>query len=318
MISKTVALEVDQKVYNWRWTVKVAAVFVGVAVACLVLSIHFPAVLICFPKAVASGIAVASEVKMGERKMVEEEKQRGFNKSIPLDVVLNRASMKNKTVIITTLNNAWAVPNSIFDLFLESFRIGNNTQKLEPTFLVKRFYDSRLLANDVEEIEFLANLLEKGYSFIFSDTDIMWLRDPFYISIQMQISKLHAITSGEILLIERFPGLHDQDVLNNIKHDPFITEIGLQLRFLNTAYFGGFCEPSRDLNLVCTMHANCCVGLDNKVHDLQILLKDWRRFTSSNQTEEPKVSWSVPQYCRSSRGYVTNDLGDHLLRVLQI
>ncbi|KAG6431066.1 hypothetical protein SASPL_109141 [Salvia splendens] len=30
----------------------------------------------------------------------------------------------NKTVIITTLNAAWAEPNSLFDLFLESFRIG--------------------------------------------------------------------------------------------------------------------------------------------------------------------------------------------------
>ncbi|KAF3438335.1 hypothetical protein FNV43_RR21097 [Rhamnella rubrinervis] len=339
MISKTVALEVDQKVYNWRWTVKVAAVFVGVAVACLVLSNSLPSSSYLFSK--SSGF-------------------RGFNKSIPLDVVLNRASMKNKTVIITTLNNAWAVPNSIFDLFLESFRIGNNTQKLVNHLVVICMDEkahSRCLAlhphcyylptegaNFSSEavfmtpdylqmmwrrIEFLANLLEKGYSFIFSDTDIMWLRDPFlhfYPDADFQIacdyfwgnsSDVNNLPNGGFNYVkstnrtiqfykywynsrERFPGLHDQDVLNNIKHDPFITEIGLQLRFLNTAYFGGFCEPSRDLNLVCTMHANCCVGLDNKVHDLQILLKDWRRFTSSNQTEEPKVSWSVPQYCRTS------------------
>ena len=33
-------------------------------------------------------------------------------------------------MIITTLNQAWAEPNSLFDLFLESFRIGQGTQQL--------------------------------------------------------------------------------------------------------------------------------------------------------------------------------------------
>ena len=35
-----------------------------------------------------------------------------------LESVLRSASMKDKTVIITTLNDAWAEPGSIFDLFL--------------------------------------------------------------------------------------------------------------------------------------------------------------------------------------------------------
>ncbi|XP_018479486.2 uncharacterized protein LOC108850453 [Raphanus sativus] len=39
--------------------------------------------------------------------------------------ILENATMKNNTVIITTLNQAWAEPNSLFDLFLESFRIGH-------------------------------------------------------------------------------------------------------------------------------------------------------------------------------------------------
>ncbi|TKY44903.1 hypothetical protein E2542_SST31186 [Spatholobus suberectus] len=46
-----------------------------------------------------------------------------------LESVLRNAAMKpNKTVIITTLNDAWAEPGSIFDLFLESFRLGEETQ----------------------------------------------------------------------------------------------------------------------------------------------------------------------------------------------
>lgn len=47
-----------------------------------------------------------------------------------LEKILKRASMGDNTVIITTLNQAWAEPNSIFDIFLESFRTGNGTGKL--------------------------------------------------------------------------------------------------------------------------------------------------------------------------------------------
>lgn len=99
---------------------------------------------------------------------------------------------------------------------------------------------------------------------------------------------------------QKFPKENDQDVLNRLKHDPIITEIGLKMRFLDTAFYGGFCQPSRNLNLVCTMHANCCVGLGNKIHDLRIMLDDWRKFKSpANNTQSPSLSsWSVPQNCR--------------------
>lgn len=123
----------------------------------------------------------------------------GFSKSTPLDTVLNRASMENKTVILTTLNDAWAEPNSIFDLFLESFRIGNNTQKLVNHLVVicwnEKAYNRCLslhphcyylrtegvnfsseaffmtpdyLQMMWRRIGFLANLLENGYSFVFT------------------------------------------------------------------------------------------------------------------------------------------------------
>lgn len=98
-----------------------------------------------------------------------------------------------------------------------------------------------------------------------------------------------------------YPGLHDQDVLNKIKYDDFLRKIGLKLRFLDTAYFGGFCEPSKDFNVVCTMHANCCFGLENKVHDLKIVLEDWRRFMSLSPSVKASLSsssWSAPQNCR--------------------
>jgi Nucleotide-diphospho-sugar transferase len=71
---------------------------------------------------------------------------------------------------------------------------------------------------------------------------------------------------------QKYPGYHDQYVLNCIKQDSFIAEIGIKIRFLSTDYFGGICEPSRDFRKVCTMHANCCIGLPSKVHDLGVML----------------------------------------------
>jgi hypothetical protein len=38
--------------------------------------------------------------------------------------------MQDRTVILTILNETWASPGSVLDLFLESFRIGQGTQHL--------------------------------------------------------------------------------------------------------------------------------------------------------------------------------------------
>lgn len=162
------------------------------------------------------------------------------------------------------------------------------------------------------------------------DADIMWFRNPFphfYADTNFQIScdrfwgnpaDLENAPNGGFNYVkssdqtirfykfwyesrELYPDKHDQDVLNMIKHSPMIKEIGLEIKFLDTAYFGGFCQP-KDLNLVCTMHANCCAGLDNKIHDLKIMLDDWRNYTSlpENVRRKRLPSWSVPQRC----GYV--------------
>ncbi|XP_057865862.2 uncharacterized protein LOC131073444 [Cryptomeria japonica] len=47
-----------------------------------------------------------------------------------LKVSLSKAANQEKTVIITTLNAAWAQKNSMVDLFLKSFHIGNGTEAL--------------------------------------------------------------------------------------------------------------------------------------------------------------------------------------------
>ncbi|KFK31629.1 hypothetical protein AALP_AA6G137600 [Arabis alpina] len=124
--------------------------------------------------------------------------------------ILANASTKNNTVIITTLNQAWAEPNSLFDLFLESFRIGQGTQQLlkhvvvvcldpkaferclqlhtncyhietsETDFSGEKVYNTPdYLKMMWRRIELLTQVLEMGFNFIFTDADIMWLRDPF-------------------------------------------------------------------------------------------------------------------------------------------
>ncbi|KAI3763981.1 hypothetical protein L2E82_13979 [Cichorium intybus] len=275
-----------------------------------------------------------------------------------LETVLKEASMNDNTVILTTLNEAWANPdNSILDLFLASFRFGNQTSKLLNHLVIialdqnafascKRvhthcfalttdgvdfsheayFMTPNYLKMMWQRIDFLRSVLEMGYNFLFTDADVMWFRDPFphfYPDADFQIACDHYsgnstdvetnIPNGGFSFVRSnvrsiefykywyssrviYPDLHDQDVLNNIKYDSILTDINLKLRFLDTTYFGGFCEPSKDLNKVCTMHANCCVGLENKVHDLRIMLQDWNNFMALPNGMESQT-WRDPKNC---------------------
>ncbi|KAL6973491.1 hypothetical protein U1Q18_027678 [Sarracenia purpurea var. burkii] len=291
-----------------------------------------------------------------------DESSTSEKRVLKLETILEKTAMADKTVIITTLNEAWAAPNSIFDIFLESFRLENNTKKLLNHLVIvaldQKAYDRCAtlhphcyvlnttgidFSNEAyfmttiylemmwRRIDFLRSVLQIGYNFIFTDADIMWFRDPFprfYSDADFQIacdyfyghpSDLKNLPNGgfnyvksnnrtikfyEFWLASRktYPGLHDQDVLNKIKFDPFLSQIGLKMRFLDTAYFGGFCQPSRDMGQVCTMHANCCVGLEKKIYDLKIMQEDWKRFLSlqNNRKALQTTSWTVPQKCRLS------------------
>lgn len=260
-----------------------------------------------------------------------------------LEAVLRSAAMAdNKTVILTTLNDAWAEPDSLFDLFLESFRVGNRTLHLLDHLVVVAldskayrrclavhshcfalttqginfageadFMTSDYLKMMWRRIDFLGAVLQRGYDFVFTDADIMWLRNPFphfYPDADFQIAcdsydfgaddKRNSPNGGfayarsnertiEFYKFwyrsrESFPGRHDQDVLNKIKFNRHLSDIGLQMRFLDTAIISGFCQLSGNLDRVCTVHANCCVGLDNKINDLSIVLEDWKKYKANN------------------------------------
>ncbi|XP_048592539.1 uncharacterized protein At4g15970-like isoform X1 [Brassica napus] len=128
-----------------------------------------------------------------------------------LERILREASMAEKTVIVTMMNQAYADLNSTFDVFLEGFQVGDGTEKLLRHVLVVCL-DERAYSHCVEvfphrcfllrttgidfsgerlftvgdylemmwrRTEFLGSSLKLGYNFLFTDMDTVWLRDPF-------------------------------------------------------------------------------------------------------------------------------------------
>lgn len=76
-----------------------------------------------------------------------------------------------------------------------------------------------------------------------------------------------------------FPDQHDQYTLNQIKVE-FVKRFQVRMQFLNSMYCAGFCEMSKDISKVCTVHANCCVGITAKLQDLRAILEDWKKYKS--------------------------------------
>lgn len=276
-----------------------------------------------------------------------------------LEDILERASMPNRTIILTTLNQAWAQPNTMIHMFLESFRSGEDIEHLLDHLVIvaldqvaydrctelhtlcymlktegvdfsgeKFFMTEDYLRMMWRRIYFLKHILERGYSFLFTDADVMWFRDPFprfdkHADFQIASDKytgkpedLNNLPNGGFLFARSnprtisfykywytsrldYPGLHDQDVLNQIKADQDFWDIGLNFRFLDTLYFSGFCQVSKDLEQVCTMHANCCTGLQRKLHDLRLVMGDWKRYTllSPQLKHHQRVYWRAPRQC---------------------
>ncbi|GLJ10849.1 hypothetical protein SUGI_0136550 [Cryptomeria japonica] len=282
-----------------------------------------------------------------------------LNEQDELTSALASASMPNKTVIITMVNAAWMESGGMFDLFMKSFEVGEGTRPLLNNLLVvahdeKAFNactqihphcyrlktagvdfsgESFFMSEDYlkmtrSKILFLTNVLQKGYSFLFSDSDILWFRNPFErfsrdTDFQMSCDRysgnpldmrnqentgfmLVRSNNRTIQMMQVWhnstlmrPHMHDQDVWNAIKLSRSISKIGLSARFVDTKYFSGFCQCSRDLSVVYTMHANCCRGLKAKIHDLKEAFEDWTSFQSSG-LNRTSVHWRAREECRRS------------------
>lgn len=291
-----------------------------------------------------------------------------------LEEVLAQASMSipfSKTVIITSLNAAWSASNSsMVDMFLSSFHSGEGTEILLKHVVIvcvdqkafercveihdhcfrmvtpgvdfageKEFMSEDFVNMMWRRIQFLGEVLQLGYSFIFSDADILWLRNPLSVfseTMDFQISTdrfhhrpfdlrsnwpnsgfLYTRSNNRTIelyrlwhaLGQRSPGKNDQHVLTALfQHHPgWIREMGLTVQFYDTVYFSGFCQVSRDMSKVVTMHSNCCIGLSSKLHDLRLAREDWKAYRDAaadprsqgnyTQSRIRQKLWRVPSEC---------------------
>ncbi|XP_062199933.1 uncharacterized protein At4g15970-like [Phragmites australis] len=258
-----------------------------------------------------------------------------------LPELLGRAAMENKTVIMTLTNEAWAAPGSLLDLFLESFRIGIRTEPLlkhlvivaidakafercqlvhplcyslavdgsnfasEQPYMAKDYLDMMWLRN-----RFQVRVLELGYTFVFTDVDIVWFRNPllripvgadfamscdkFYGNNPYDLDKranggfVYAKASARTVAFyggwyearKAYPGQHEQFVFDQVKR-ALAARHGVRVQFVDTAYLGGFCQPRKDFRKLCTFHANCLVGLKTKLKKLRGVLDKWKRFKAA-------------------------------------
>lgn len=282
-----------------------------------------------------------------------------------LESTLSRVANPNKTVIMTLLNAAWAVNNSVLDLFMQSFQVGNGTEHLLKNLLILAADDKALnrcrqmhehcyllkteginytavmplmSPNYVKmmwrRVRFFGQVLEMGYNFLFSDTDILWLRDPFprfspsadihfasdkYKGYPHDLQNLpncgfiYARSNQRTISFFKFwyeskstyPGQNEQQVLNLIKFQQ-IRQRCMEVIFLDTKYFRGYCQKSPDLTQVCTVHANCCRGLKPKLHDLRNTLSDWKKYTKHPHLQPGRngvknMHWTPARACRRTR-----------------
>jgi hypothetical protein len=108
--------------------------------------------------------------------------------------LLPRVAMDDRTVIITSVNEAWAQPGSLLDLYLDSFKNGEDTAHLLDHLLVvaldARGFDrckavhphcyllnatsvdmssaKAFMSPDYLQLVFQQRVLELGYSFLFT------------------------------------------------------------------------------------------------------------------------------------------------------
>ncbi|XP_044973194.1 uncharacterized protein At4g15970-like [Hordeum vulgare subsp. vulgare] len=276
--------------------------------------------------------------------------------------LLPRVATDDGTVIITSVNEAWSRPGSLLDLFREGFKNGEGiAHLLSHTLIVavdagalahceavhphcyllevtaadvssaNRFMTKSYLELVWAKLELQQRVLQLGYSYLFTDVDIMWLRNPFrHISLyaDMAVSTdrfngdAEALTNApntgfyyvrstnrtvEMLrrwraARSRFPPTHDQAVFDEIKGELAAGELRIRFVFLETALFDGFCQLHGEMDRVCTMHANCCIGLENKVHDLRNVAADWKNYTSMAPPERTGGGrrWTAPAQCEAS------------------
>ncbi|KAL0401044.1 UNVERIFIED_CONTAM: hypothetical protein Slati_4134300 [Sesamum latifolium] len=273
------------------------------------------------------------------------------------------ASTTDKTVIIAIINKAYVEGDkAMLDLFLDGFWLGEGTRELTNQLLIVamdqtsyercRFLRLHCYKLETEGVDFmgekvymsadfnkmmwrrtlfLGDVLRRGYNFIFTDTDVLWLRNPFpYLSrnktLDLQIStdkfngkewsESNPINTGfymirsnnkTVALFDKWyalkdttPGKKEQDVLFDLMRQGLFRQLGLTVRFLDTLYFSGFCQDSRNVTAVATVHANCCRRISAKLADLTRVIHDFRRAKRFPPNVTSTFRWTNHTACRNS------------------
>ncbi|KAF7131584.1 hypothetical protein RHSIM_Rhsim09G0188000 [Rhododendron simsii] len=279
-----------------------------------------------------------------------------------LEEVLAETSTENRTVIIAVVNKAYVEgEKSMLDLFLDGFWLGENTRVLRDHLLIVavdqtsfercRFLGLHCYKLKTEGVDFvgeklymsgdfikmmwrrtlfLGDVLKRGYNFVFTDTDVMWLRNPFSrlvlnetLDLQISTDKFNGNeSSGDNLINTGFymirsnnktialfdlwyakkdnsTGMKEQDVLQALMKEPVFTSLDLNVRFLDLLYFSGFCQDG-DVRDVVTVHANCCRSIGAKVADLMAVIRDWNRFKRGSANESLTFGWTKHVACENS------------------
>uniref|UniRef100_I1NUR7 Nucleotide-diphospho-sugar transferase domain-containing protein n=1 Tax=Oryza glaberrima TaxID=4538 RepID=I1NUR7_ORYGL len=287
--------------------------------------------------------------------------------------ILRRAAMEDRTVIMTSVNEAWAAPGSLMDSFLESFRVGENISHFVEHIVVVAMDEGALrrcraihphcylllpevagldlsgaksyMTKDYLDLVWSKLKLQQRASMIvgetrgvddeehdarwrWQDVDLAWFRNPMvHITAAADITTSSDFYFGDPddlgnypntgfiyfkatprnaramaywhAARRRFPGEHDQFVFNEIKRELAAGAgegggVGVRIRFIDTAAVSGFCQLGRDLNRIATVHMTCCIGLENKLHDLRNVIRDWRRYVARPRWERQmgKIGWT--------------------------
>ncbi|CAN6461180.1 unnamed protein product [Victoria cruziana] len=272
-----------------------------------------------------------------------------------LDAVLEGVSMENKSFILTVINKPYAEKSSMLDLFLQCFREGEGTQRLIKHLLIaavdEEAYDNcrrvhpycyKITTEGVDfsgeqlfqakiyvkmmwrRLQFIADILRRGYNIVFTDTDILWLRNPLPLLTNtdddMQItsdwyggqpydisnrinagfyfvrSNSRTIRLFDLWYKSKDTGLQEQDVIQKLQDKPAFKKLGLKFKFLDTFYFGGFCHMRRNIREARTMHANCCRTMSRKLADLRVIFQAFKNFTAANGTSSTS-GWPYSGNC---------------------
>lgn len=287
-----------------------------------------------------------------------------------LEAALCGAADANRTLVLSVLNKAYAEEEGgLLDLFMESLKQGQGTAELIPHVLLVatdtpaflrcqslgRVRCYRLPADDSDKdklsseqvymsegfirlmwrrVRLLGDVLRHGYSFVFTDMDVMLLRNPFlglnrtmeedlliscdrfngapedYLGNDLNTGFFFVSASNRMVaLFEEWhaarerdsnAGMKEQDVLNQMKREGALGRLGVRARVLDTARFSGFCQDSRDALQVATVHANCCRTIRAKVADLRAVLAAAPGVI--NGTAAAEVAWPAHTECVKSWG----------------